>query len=72
MQWKQWLKLNKGAIMKTLMSILIIVAIIALAVFTGSWIFDIIAWLFEISAKGLRFLSEVFNFFGWNNGILGG
>lgn len=58
--------------MKQLISILIIVGIIALAVFTGSWIFEIIAWLLEAGAKMLKFLSEVFNFFGWNNGILGG
>lgn len=58
--------------MKQLMPILIIVGVIALAVFTGSWILDILAWILETGAKGLRFLSEVFNFFGWNNGILGG
>lgn len=56
--------------MKWLFVILIAVMIIAIAVFTGSWIFDILATLFNFIVKAFQWLSEMFNFFGWNNGIL--
>lgn len=56
--------------MKGLWTLLGIIAIVAVAVFTGSWIFDIIATCFTYIAKAFRFLSEIFDFFGWNNGIL--
>ena len=49
---------------------LIILAIIVIAVFTGSWIFDGVAWLLSALGKCFSFLGDIFNFFGWNNGIL--
>lgn len=52
--------------------ILIVLLIITIAVFTGTWLFEILSWLFELGANGFEFLSDVFNLFGWNNGILGG
>lgn len=55
--------------MKTILIILIVVAI---AVFTGTWLFDILGWLADFAGEGFYFLSDVFNLFGWNNGILGG
>ena len=55
--------------MKTLLIALFIAGI---AVFTGTWLFEILSWLFELGANGFEFLSDVFNLFGWNNGILGG
>ena len=65
--------------MKTLLMILLIVSIIAVAVFTGSWIFDIVAFIFRfiekffgICAKGSDWLAAIFNIFGWNNGLIGG
>lgn len=58
--------------MKQLFIIFIVVAIIAIAVFTGSWIFDFLAMVFNFIAKGFQWLSKIFNFFGWNKGILGG
>lgn len=50
--------------------ILITLIVVAIAIFTGTWLFDILSWLFNIGAKGFEFLSDVFNLFGWNNGIL--
>ena len=65
--------------MKTLLIILLIVGIIAVAVFSGSWIFEIVAFIFRfiekvfgICARGFDWLSEIFNLFGWNNGLIGG
>lgn len=52
--------------MKTL---LIFIIIIAVAVLTGSWIFDILDGIFGFLSSSCGFLSKVFNFFGWNNGI---
>lgn len=58
--------------MKAMKTILIVLAIIAIAVFTGTWLFDIIAWVFDLGASAFRFLGDIFNLFGWNNGIIGG
>ena len=53
--------------MKTFLIVLIILSV---AIFTGTWIFDGLAWLFNALASGLEFLSKAFNLFGWNGGIL--
>ena len=58
--------------MKTLKVILIILVVVAIAVFTGTWLFDIFAWVLNLGASGFRLLGDIFNIFGWNNGILGG
>ena len=50
---------------------LIILCIIVIAVFTGTWIFGGAAWICNLFASGFKFLENVFNFFGWNAGILG-
>lgn len=49
--------------------ILIFLAIVAIAIFTGSWALDLVAYVFEFIAKVFRFLSEILNIFGWNQGI---
>lgn len=53
--------------MKTFLIVLIILSV---AIFTGTWIFDGLAWVFNALANGLEFLSKAFNLFGWNGGIL--
>lgn len=58
--------------MKQLFILLIVLAIVAIAVFSGSWIFDFIATVFNLIAKGFQWLSKIFNWFGWNKGMLGG
>ena len=58
--------------MKSLKAILIILIVVAIAVFTGTWLFDILGWLANFAGEGFYFLSDIFNLFGWNNGILGG
>lgn len=50
--------------------ILIILAIILVAVFTGTWIFGGLAWFFEAISNIFSFLSETFNLFGWGSGII--
>ncbi|MBR2970046.1 MAG: hypothetical protein IKC49_03225 [Clostridia bacterium] len=50
--------------------IIILALIILVAIFTGSWIFDALAWLFNMLSQGMGWLSGVFNFFGWNNGVI--
>lgn len=50
--------------------LIIILLIIGIAVFTGTWIFDGMAWLFDLIASGLKWMSKIFNLFGWNRGIL--
>lgn len=63
--------------MKKLLILLAVVIVIALAVFTGTWVFDILSLVFSFFVKmlnyvvtALKWLAEIFNFFGWNNGIL--
>lgn len=63
--------------MKKLLILLAVVIIFALAVFTGTWVFDILSWIFKFfirilsgCATGLNWLANIFNFFGWNKGIL--
>ena len=51
---------------------LIILCVIAVAIFTGSWIFDIFAWAFGALQWICSFMAKVFNIFGWNNGIIAG
>ena len=65
--------------MKTMLIILLIIVIVAIAVFTGSWIFEIVAFIFRfigkvsgIFEKGFDWLAAIFNIFGWNNGMIGG
>lgn len=53
-------------------TVLIILLVVAIAIFTGTWLFDILSWLFDLGAASFEFLGDVFNLFGWNNGILGG
>ena len=50
-------------------AILIFLGIVAVAIFTGTWIFDAAAWVSDWVGYGLRFLGRFFNFFGWNTGI---
>ena len=50
-------------------SILIILAIVVVALFTGTWIFGGLEWLFNGLATGCNFLEQIFNLFGWNKGI---
>ena len=61
---------------KILIITLILVVVLALAVFTGSWIFNILSVIFDFVSKffgfiskGLLWLADIFNIFGWNNGI---
>ena len=49
---------------------LIILSIIVIAIFTGTWIFGGAAWLLNFLAGIFEFLEKVFNFFGWNNGLI--
>lgn len=49
---------------------IIFLVIIAVAVFTGTWIFGGLAWLFDAVANVFVFLEKIFNIFGWNAGIL--
>ena len=63
--------------MKQLLIILAIVIVVALVVFTGTWILDILAWVFGLFEKfmgllasGCQWLSQIFNIFGWNNGLM--
>ena len=51
-------------------TILIILIILAIAIFTGTWIFDGLSWIFNAIANGFEFLSKAFNLFGWNGGLL--
>ena len=55
---------------------LVIIAVILIAVLTGSWIFDIVGWVINLFIKLLQllltvlnWLSKTFNWFGWNHGI---
>ena len=50
--------------------ILIMLAIILVAVFTGTWIFGGLAWVFDVIANIFSFLAELFNLFGWSSGII--
>ena len=56
--------------MKGLGITLIILVIIAVAIFTGTWIFDALGWLFSAIGKGFDFMADIFNLFGWNSGII--
>ncbi len=49
---------------------LIILGIITIAVFFGTWIFGFLGWTFTGIGKGWYFLEDVFNLFGWNGGIV--
>ena len=51
-------------------AILIILAVVVVALFTGTWIFGGLEWIFNALAKSCNFLEEIFNLFGWNSGIL--
>lgn len=44
--------------------------IIVVATLTGSWIFGLLGDFFNLLVKGCRFMEKIFNFFGWNKGIL--
>lgn len=50
--------------------VLIMLAIILVAVFTGTWIFGGLAWLFDAISNIFSFLAELFNLFGWSSGII--
>jgi len=56
--------------MNKLITIIAILLIFAIAVFTGTWIFNGFAFVFEMIAKGFRLLSKAFDFFGWSGGIV--
>lgn len=50
---------------------LIIVSIIALIfVFTGTWIFGFLGWLFNVIGDGCLFLEDWLNIFGFNSGVI--
>ena len=51
-------------------TILMIMLVIAIAVFTGTWIFDGLSWLFSGISSLFSFLSGIFNLFGWKGGML--
>lgn len=56
--------------MKFLKFLIIVLLIVVVALFTGTWLFDALAWFFEfLFVKPLRWLSGIFNFFGWNAGV---
>ena len=48
---------------------LLVLIIITVALFTGTWIFGGLEWVFEFLARGCSFLGQMFNLFGWNTGI---
>ncbi len=50
--------------------LLIIIGIVLIAIFTGTWIFNGGAWIFDLFAKGFKFMAKIFDFFGWNKGIV--
>ena len=50
--------------------ILIMLAIILVALFTGTWIFGGIAWGFDAISNVFTFLAEIFNLFGWSTGVI--
>lgn len=50
--------------------LLIALIIVAVAIFTGTWIFDGLGWLFTAIGKIFDFLADIFNMFGWNSGII--
>ncbi len=50
--------------------ILIGLLILTIAIFTGTWIFGGLAWIFNIAAKFFEILQKAFNLFGWNDGLL--
>ena len=63
--------------MKTLWIILAIVALVALALCSGSWVFEFMAIIGEFLVKGIdfcvkgcKFMAKIFNVFGWNKGLL--
>lgn len=56
--------------MRKLFILLIVVGIIALAVFTGSWILDVLSSVFNFIGYCFEWLAKIFNWFGWNKGIL--
>ena len=49
---------------------LIFLLVVAIAIFTGTWIFGGLAWLFEAGANIFVTLEKVFDLFGWNAGLL--
>lgn len=49
---------------------LIILAIVVVALFTGTWIFGGLESLFNGIAGIFGFLKKIFNLFGWNSGVL--
>lgn len=49
---------------------LIMLAIILVAVFTGTWIFGGLSWLFNAIANVFSFLAKIFDLFGWSSGML--
>ncbi|HJD05287.1 MAG TPA: hypothetical protein IAB72_00195 [Candidatus Onthoplasma faecipullorum] len=50
--------------------LLIALIIVAVAIFTGTWIFDGLGWLFTAIGKVFDFLADILNMFGWNSGII--
>lgn len=55
--------------MKNLKWLLIIIIIIAAAVFTGTWIFEILSHCFNFISKGFDLAAKAFRLFGWQGGI---
>ena len=50
--------------------LIIVLLIFVVAVFTGTWIFGGLEWIFNGLGSICSFLSDIFDLFGWNAGIL--
>ena len=51
-------------------TIIIVVAIALVFVFTGTWIFGGLSWLFHLLGDMFSWLEEILNFFGFNKGLI--
>lgn len=63
----------KNKVIKTIIALVII----ALVIFTGTWVFNVSSWFFGFGEKilgllasGTQWLAKIFNWFGWNKGIV--
>ena len=49
---------------------LIVLGIIVIALFTGTWVFGGLEWFFGFMESCCGYMEKFFNLFGWNKGIL--
>ena len=49
---------------------LIILIVLVVAVFTGTWVFGLFGDIFHIFGNFFDFMGKTFDFFGWNNGLV--